>query len=92
MDVRYGNLSIQPEIVLADARDEVAISETPTPGYAVINLKASYTIPKRHLAHHLSLNVSNISDRLYRNHLSFMKDLVPEMGRQIAFSYVLKLF
>ena len=92
MDLRHGNLSLKPEIVLADSRKEIAMSETPTPGYAVINFKASYTIPQRQFAHHLTVNVSNISDRLYRNHLSFIKDLVPEMGRQISFSYVLKLF
>ena len=31
-------------------------------------------------------------DRLYRNHVSFIKDLAPEIGRGIRFSYAVKYF
>jgi len=34
----------------------------------------------------------NAADCLYRNHLSFIKDLAPEMGRGIRFSYTLQIF
>jgi iron complex outermembrane receptor protein len=53
---------------------------------------ASYTIAQQHLLHSFSVNVFNIGDRLYRNHLSFIKNLAPEIGRGIRVSYTVRLF
>ena len=92
VDLRYGGLSIRPEVVVADSRDNVFESETSTAGYTVFDLKASYTIPQQHVSHHFSVDFFNIGDRLYRNHLSFIKDLAPEIGRGVRFSYAAKLF
>ena len=92
LDLRFGGLSVRPEVVMADSRDDVFASETSTPGYAVFDLKASYTIPQQHVSHHFSVDFFNIGDRLYRNHLSFIKDLAPEIGRGVRFSYAAKLF
>ncbi len=92
LDLRYGGLSIRPEVVIADSRDDVFESETSTAGYKVFDLKASYTIPQQHVSHHISVDFFNIGDRLYRNHLSFIKDLAPEIGRGVRFSYAAKLF
>ena len=91
-DLRYGGLSVRPEVVIADSRDDVFESETSTAGYTVFDLKASYTIPQQHVSHHFSVDFFNIGDRLYRNHLSFIKDLAPEIGRGVRFSYAAKLF
>ena len=66
--------------------------EVPTAGYGVINLKASYTLPGQHYVHHFSVDVFNIGDKLYRNHVSIIKELVPEMGRGVRFSYAMKFF
>ena len=92
LDLRYRNLSIRPEVVLANSQTEVFLTETPTAGYGVVYLKASYTIPSQHFVHHLSVNVFNIGDKLYRNHVSLIKELAPEMGRGIRFGYALKFF
>ena len=92
LDLRYRDLSIQPEVVLADSRREVFPTETPTAGYGVVNLKASYTIPRQHFVHHLSMEVFNIGDNLYRNHVSLIKELAPEMGRGIRFGYAVSFF
>ncbi len=92
LDLRFGGLSIRPEVVIADSRDDVFESETSTAGYKVFDLKASYTIPQQHVSHHISVDFFNIGDRLYRNHLSFIKDLAPEIGRGVRFSYAAKLF
>ena len=92
LDLRYAGLSVRPEVRLAAARNDVFTVETPTPGYAVANLAASYTIPRQHFSHHMSVNFFNIGDRLYRNHTNFIKDLVPEIGRGIRFSYAMKFF
>ena len=92
LDLHYKNLSLKPELLLADDQDEVFTAETRTAGFATLNLKASYTIPQRHLAHQFSVNVFNIADRLYRNHASFIKDLAPEIGRGVRFTYVIRFF
>ena len=45
------------------------------------NLNTSYTIAQQHMVHVVSASFFNLGDRLYRNHLSFIKDLAPEIGR-----------
>ena len=92
LDFRYAGLSVKPELIMAGRRGDVFNTETPTAGYTVANLMASYTIPKPHFSHHMSVNFFNIGDRLYRNHASFLKDLVPEIGRGVRFSYAVKFF
>ena len=84
--------SIRPEFVLADRQNRTFDLETPTAGYAVLDLRASYTIPKGNAIHQFSANVFNIGDRLYRNHSSFIKDLAPEIGRGVRFSYIVRFF
>ncbi|HEX9961755.1 MAG TPA: TonB-dependent receptor, partial [Pyrinomonadaceae bacterium] len=93
-DVRYRGLSVRPEGVFVGDRGQGDIFplETPTAGYALFNVAGSYTIGKQHYAHIFSFNAYNLTDRLYRNHLSFIKDLAPEIGRGIRFSYTVRFF
>ncbi len=91
-EYRSKGFSIRPELVLADRQNRTFDLETPTAGYAVLDLRASYTIPTGGAIHQLSANVFNIGDRLYRNHSSFIKDLAPEIGRGIRFSYIVRFF
>jgi len=88
----YGGLSLRPEIILTGDQDRIFHYETRTSGYTVANLKASYTLQRQHFAHHFSVKAQNVGDRLYRNHVSIIKDLIPEKGRGISFSYLMKFF
>ncbi len=92
LDFNRGGLRIAPELILASQQHQTFTDETRTPGYAVVNLKASYTIAQQHLAHQFSVDVFNIGDRLYRNHSSFIKDLAPEIGRGVKFTYMIRFF
>ena len=93
LDWHVGDLSIKPRLILANRQDNTFTGETSTAGYALLDLKASYTVARSaHLAHQFSVNVFNIGDTLYRNHSSFIKDFAPEIGRGIKFSYVLRAF
>lgn len=49
-------------------------------------------LARSHYAHVFGVSVFNAGNSLYRNHLSFIKDLAPEMGRGIRFSYSLRTF
>ncbi|MBA3320708.1 MAG: TonB-dependent receptor [Pyrinomonadaceae bacterium] len=91
-DFRYRNISLRPEAILVKDQEQLFSTETRTAGYAVFNVLGSYVIPRTHYAHVFSVNAFNLGDRLYRNHLSFIKDLAPEIGRGVRFSYTVRLF
>jgi iron complex outermembrane receptor protein len=91
-DYSHKGFSFRPELVVANRQSQTFDLETPTAGYAVVNLRASYTIPTRGAVHQFSANVFNVGDQLYRNHASFIKDLAPELGRGVRFSYMLRFF
>jgi iron complex outermembrane receptor protein len=91
-DLRWNGLSVRPEAVLAQSQERLFLTETRTPGFAVFNLKASYTRAQMHALHVLSFEAFNLGDRLYRNHLSFIKDLAPEIGRGVRFGYTVRFF
>ena len=78
-------------IAVAD-QDKVFVNETRTPGYAVLNIAGSYVISQKHFAHVFSFNAFNLTDKLYYNHNSFIKDISPEIGRGIRVSYTVRFF
>jgi iron complex outermembrane recepter protein len=92
LEFRYKNLLLSPEIVMANHQDRIFPTETPTAGYAVANLSGSYLIAENHRAHILAFNFFNMGDTLYRNHLSFIKEFAPEMGRGFRITYTLRFF
>jgi iron complex outermembrane receptor protein len=91
LEWNWQGFSIEPELVVADRQDRIFPGETPTAGYALLNLKASYTISRGHFVHQFAVNTFNLGDRLYRNHSSFIKDLAPEIGRGIRFTYRVRI-
>jgi iron complex outermembrane receptor protein len=92
LGIPYGGWMVQPELVVAADQEKVFRSETSTPGYAVMNLLASYTLVAGHYAHVFSFVGYNLTNELYYNHSSFLKELMPEMGRGAKFSYALRFF
>ena len=92
LELRYKNLLLNPEIVMANRQDRLFPTETPTAGYAVANLSGSYLIAGQHRAHILAFNFFNVGNTLYRNHLSFIKEFAPEMGRGFRVTYTLRFF
>lgn len=91
-DFRSGNFSLRPEVRMAAAQDRLFETETRTAGYTVFNMNASYTVPRKHVAHIFGAEAFNLGDRLYRNHLSFIKDRAAEIGRGVRFTYTLRFF
>jgi iron complex outermembrane receptor protein len=85
LEFRWHGLSVKPEVQMAREQNSLSTFETRTPGYSVFNLKGSYSIVRQHAIHMLSANFFNMGDRLYRNHVSFVKDEAPEIGRGVSF-------
>jgi iron complex outermembrane receptor protein len=65
----------------------VSAGETPTNGYAALKLYAAYSFLSHGVVSTITARVDNATDTLYRNHLSLIKNLVPEMGRNFKVLY-----
>lgn len=92
VDLRAGRWSVLPEVVMANQQTRTFTNETPTAGFALFNLRGAYTVTTQHTVHLFGVNLFNTGNRLYRNHLSFIKDVAPEIGRGISFSYSVRFF
>ena len=86
----YKSFSVRPEMVMVNRQERVFDNETPTAGFGFFNLDASYTFVTGRAAHIVSLSGQNLTDKLYRNHLSFIKAIAPEMGRTLRLNYALR--
>ena len=92
LDLHYKNASVRPEFVAVGDQTRVFINETPTAGYGLVNLAGNYVISGQHVAHIFFVNAYNLGDRLYYNHISFIKDISPEIGRGVKFGYTVRFF
>jgi iron complex outermembrane recepter protein len=92
LEVRYKGLLLNPELFMASDQNRLFPTETRTAGYAVFGISGSYLFATQHAAHIISLNAFNLGDALYRNHLSFIKELAPEMGRGLRLTYAFRFF
>jgi hypothetical protein len=79
-NANWRGFSFKPEIVMAAEQCNIYPTETRTPGYTVVNFNSSYTLARSNLMHTFFIEMFNAGDRLYRNHLFFIKHLAPEMG------------
>jgi iron complex outermembrane recepter protein len=87
--LRYQRNAFQAggEIVAAAKQDRIFGAETPTDGYALLKLHGAYSFGRNSVVNTISVRLDNATNELYRNHLSFIKDLVPEMGRNFKVMY-----
>ncbi len=92
LEMDFGGVTVLPELVLAAEQDQTYGAETPTDGYSLLNVTASYLLARSHLAHQFAVRAYNLTNELYRRHTSFIKDLAPEMGRGIALTYSMRFF
>ena len=92
VEYRRAGFSVRPELILADAQHQVFPTETPTAGYVTASLGASYMLARQHFVHLFGVQLFNAGNALYRNHLSFIKEFAPEMGRGVRFTYTLRFF
>ncbi len=88
----FDRFRINPEVIMARDQGRIFTTETPTAGYATINLNASYTVAGKHVAHIFAVNGFNLNNQLYRNHLSFIKEFAPEIGRGVRATYTIRFY
>ncbi len=91
-DWHWKGLEVRPELLLADRQSRTFALESETAGYVLGNIKASYTFTRGRFIHQFAMNTFNLGNVLYRNHSSFIKDLAPEIGRGVRFTYRVRFF
>ncbi len=72
---------------IAAAQTRTGQFETSTPGYAVFDLFGQYRFRAGNALHTFSLQIKNIFNQTYYNHLSRIKEIQPEPGRGISLLY-----
>ena len=90
LDMPYRGFTLSPRLTFAARQDELFRGETATEGYAVVDMRASYVWARPQAAHIVSFMAGNVTNALYRNHTSFIKDRAPEMGRGFRVSYAVR--
>jgi iron complex outermembrane receptor protein len=87
--LRYQHNAFQAggELVGAADQDRVYPNEEPTAGYGTLKLFAAYSFPTRGVTNTLTVRLDNATNELYRNHLSRIRDVVPETGRNFRVVY-----
>lgn len=78
------------EVLAVSKQDRVFGAETRTAGYGDLRLFSSYSFQTGRAVSTITARLDNATNELYRNHLSLIKDVVPEVGRNFKLVYSLR--
>ncbi len=81
------SLLIGVELEVAMAQERTDRFEERTPGYSIVRPYIQKTLLHTDFIHRITLSVDNVFDTEYRNHLSRIKSIMPETGRNLRFNY-----
>jgi iron complex outermembrane receptor protein len=87
-----GAFTVSPEVVFSAEQTRVFRDESTTSGWATFNLGATWQRAGSHGTHLIALQAYNLTNKTYRLHTSFLKDLAPEIGRGIRLTYSLRFY
>jgi len=87
MRYQVGAFNAGAELTGVAAQERVFGDETPTDGYGLLKLFTSYSWPAGRSVSTITARLDNAANTLYRNHLSYVKDYVPEKGRTFKLVY-----
>ena len=78
---------IRGEAEMADRQDRIGEFETETDGYVVYNAAAGARLTLGGRLNILTVSLDNATDTEYKNHLSRVKEIMPEAGRGLSVTY-----
>jgi iron complex outermembrane recepter protein len=84
---QHGRRSAGAEMKWAAEATRLGDFETPTDGYAIFNVDAGFQLLVGGRLHSITARIDNVFDKEYRNHLSRIKDLMAQPGRNFALLY-----
>ncbi len=73
----------------AASQTRLGDGDTPTSGYAIMNLGFGVRFVRQGLVHNISIHCDNVFDQVYRDNLSVIKDFIPQPGRGFRLNYEL---
>lgn len=87
IEYRTSRYNFGIEVKAVSSQNKVAPEETKTSGYTIVNLHLGFRLPFSGLAHEINLNVENLMNKTYYDHLSRIKNFAPMPGRNISLVY-----
>jgi iron complex outermembrane receptor protein len=63
--------------------------EAPTDGYAIGRVFMSYAFNRGGVLNTITARLDNATDKLHRNHLNYLKEVLPEIGRTFKLVYTI---
>ena len=75
------------EFRMAARQTRLGDGDTPTAGYAVVDLGLGMRLTRGGMVSQLTLNCENVFNTVYRDNLSVIKDFVPQPGRGFRLAY-----
>lgn len=81
------NFEVGSRLRFASDQNRTGEFETETQGYTLIDLFSQYRFNSGNFLHTIAINLNNLLDETHFNHLSRIKDLRPEPGRNISLLY-----
>jgi iron complex outermembrane receptor protein len=75
------------ETRMAAKQTRLGEGDTPTPGYAVVNLGVGMRFARQRIINNISLHCDNVFNTVYRDNLSVIKDFIPQPARGFRLNY-----
>lgn len=75
------------ETRLAARQTRLGDGDTPTDGYAILNLGIGMRFARQRVVNNISLHCDNVFNRVYRDNLSVIKDFIPQPARGFRLNY-----
>ncbi len=87
--VKYQKNAFQAgtSVNLVASQNRVYGEELPTDGYATLRAYGSYSFTQGKVLNTITARLENATDENYRNHLNYLKEQLPEMGRTFKVLY-----
>ena len=82
-----GGFEIGSRVRFSGKQDRTGEFETPTESYTLVDAFSQYRLEGKSLLHTFSLNVNNLLNQEYYDHLSRIKDLRPQPGINVSLLY-----
>jgi iron complex outermembrane recepter protein len=87
LEYNRNNFTAGTALRIAASQNRLGEFEEPTDGYLVYDLYARYLFSRGRYFHTFTLGIDNITNEDYRMHLSRVKSIMPEPGRNIRLLY-----
>ena len=89
--LRYQKNAFQAGASVTAVADQNRVygDEAPTSGWATLRFHASYSFTQGRVLNTVTARLENATNTLYRNHLNYLKNELPELGRSFRLVYAL---